>query len=134
MVITNPYRPFSGKAVVRLLYEEAYMPGYPRAEPAQLGAGYDAFYAARLGFPHLPVGARASLIPLIMRLGVGKGTAPYDPPVYASWGETTETHKPIADLFTGAIFCDRADLVEPSSALCEAFTGAGGATALTLRF
>ncbi len=133
MVITNPYRPFSGKAVVRMLYREPYTPGYKRAEPAELGAGYDAFSMLGWIFRTFPWAPRL-LIPLIMRLGVGKGTAPDDPPVYASWGETTETHKPMADLFTGAIFCDRADVVRTFDSLCKAFTSAGGATAVTLRF
>ena len=116
-----------------MLYEEPYTPGYKRAEPAELGAGYDAFSMLGSDLPDLPW-APGLLIPLIMRLGVGKGTSPDDPPVYASWGETTETHKPMADLFTGAIFCDRADVLRTFDALREAFTGAGGATAVTLRF
>lgn len=133
MVITNPYRPFKSKAVVRMLYKEAYAPGYRKAEPAEIGAGYDTFSMLGWIFRTFPWAPR-HLIPLIMRLGVGKGTSPNDPPVYGVWGETTETHRPMADLFTGAIFCDRADVARAFDTLCEAFTSAGGATVVTLRF
>lgn len=133
MVITNPYRPFRSKAVVRMLYREEYRPGYDRAKPAEIGAGYDAFSMLGWIFRTFPWAPR-HIIPLIMRLGVGSGTRPQDPPVHGTWGETTETHKPLADLFTGALFCDRRDLVRAFETVCETFTGAGGATVTTLRF
>ena len=133
MVITNPFRPFQRKAVVRLLYKEEYRPDYPRATPAQLGAGYDAFSMLNWLLRNFPW-ARGWLLQTIMKLGVGKGIGPDDPAVFGTWGETTETHKPLADLFTAAIFCERAELLRAFEEMCRAFTGAGGSTVITLRF
>ena len=62
---------------------------------------------------------------------VGKGITD---PVYGTWGESTEAHKPLANIFTGALFCDLADLPRAFEPACKAFTDAGGSTAVTLRF
>lgn len=40
----------------------------------------------------------------------------------------------MANLFTGAIFCDRNDIVRAFTTLCQAYTSAGGATVVTMRF
>ena len=133
MLITNPFRPFKRKAVVRFFYREPYRPDYPQATPAELGAGYDAFSMLNSLLRNFPW-ARGWLLQTIMKIGVGKGIGPNDPPVYGSWGETTETHKPLADLFTAAIFCDRRDLVRTFEEMCGAFAGAGGSTVISLRF
>lgn len=133
MVITNPYRPFKSKAVVRMFYKKPYQSDYPRADHAQIGAGYDAFSLLGSIFRAFPWAPR-HIIPFIMRQAVGKGAEPNKPPVFASWGETTETHKPLANLFTGAIFCDRNDIVRAFTTLCQAYTSAGGATVVTMRF
>lgn len=132
MVITNPYSPFK-KAVTRILYKETWRPGYPPATPAQLGAGYDAFSMLGWALHNFPW-ARGWILQLIMKIGVGKGISPADPPRYGTWGETTETHKPLARLFTGALFCNRADLAQAFKTACRTFTKAGGSTAVTLRF
>ncbi|MCA1749796.1 MAG: FAD-binding protein [Parasphingopyxis sp.] len=133
MVITNPHNPFGRKAIVRFLYKEPYELVAPGGTGKQMGAGYDAFTLLGWIFRNLPL-AYGMLTELIMKLGVGNGTDVDDPPVYGSWGATTETHRPMADLFTGAVFCDRAELVRVFDLLCRKFTRAGGRTVVTLRF
>ena len=133
MLITNPYQPFKRKAVVRFFYREPWRPDYPPATPAQLGAGYDAFSMLNWLLRSFPW-ARGWILQTIMKIGVGKGIGPADPPVYGTWGETTETHKPLADLFTAAIFCNRTDLMRAYEEICRSFSGAGGSTVVSLRF
>lgn len=133
MVITNPHKPFGRKAIVRFLYKEPYALVATGGTGKQMGAGYDAFSLLGWIFRNVPL-AYGWLTELIMKLGVGSGTDIDDPPVYGSWGSTTETHRPMADLFTGAIFCDRAELVRVFDLLCRSFTQAGGRTVVTLRF
>ena len=48
--------------------------------------------------------ARGWIMQMIMRLAVGKGITGE---VYGTWGESTEIHKPLADPFTAALFCNR---------------------------
>jgi len=133
MVVTNPHKPFRRKAVVRFLYERDTMAGCKCAEkPADLGAGYDSFTMLGWLLHNLPF-ANGLIIQTIMRLAVGKGIGAQDK-VVGTWGMTTETHKPLAKIFTGALFCDRKDLPRLFERGCEAFAGAGGATAVTLRF
>jgi len=133
MVVTNPHKPFRRKAVVRFLYERASMDDCKCAEtPAELGAGYDSFTMLGWVLHNLPF-ANGFIIQTIMRLAVGKGIGPEDK-LIGTWGMTTETHKPLAKIFTGALFCERKDLPRLFERGCEAFAGAGGATAVTLRF
>lgn len=133
MLIANPYRPFKRKAVVRFFYREDWRIGYPPATPAELGAGYDAFSMLNWLLRNFSW-ARGWILQTIMKIGVGKGISKDDPAVYGTWGETTETHKPLADLFTAAIFCDRTDLMRTFEEVCRAFTRAGGSTVVSLRF
>jgi FAD binding domain-containing protein len=130
MVITTPNRPFGGKAVVRFLYKFPYRPDYRRQKPAALGAGYDAQTMLGWALRNFPL-ARGWILQTIMRLAVGKGITDE---VYGTWGETLETPKPVSSSFSGALFCDRARLVQTLEALCRAFSRAGGSTAVTLRF
>lgn len=131
MVITNPHAPFTRKAVLRLLYREPVDSALPRAEsPNQLGAGYDSFTMLGFVLRNFPW-ARGRILELLMKAGVGNGIGGG---VAGTWGETTETHKPMADLFTAAIFCDRNDLPRVYPTACGAFDRAGGSTVLTLRF
>lgn len=131
MVVTNPFRPFKRKAVVRFLYRRDYVPGQPWAEPASLGAGYDAFSMLGWLLRNFPW-ARGWILQKIMEITVGKGIT--DPSIRGTWGQTTETHKPLADIFTGALFCDRENLGRAFRKVCRAFTDAGGSTVVTLRF
>jgi hypothetical protein len=133
MVITNPYKPFKRKAVVRFLYKRTDLSSCVVAKtPAELGAGYDSFSMLGWVLHNLPW-ARGWILQKIMTLAVGKGVTEADK-VVGTWGQTTETHKPLAKIFTGALFCDRNDLPRMFETGCRAFARAGGATAVTLRF
>ncbi len=133
MVIANPYAPYTRKAVVRFLYKsQGEVPCLPAKSPAQLGAGYDAFSMLGWVFRNFAWG-RSWLLQIIMTAAVKFGN-PTDPNVCGTWGQTTETHKPLAEIFTGSLFVDRNRLVEAFETARKAFTEAGGATAITLRF
>jgi FAD binding domain len=131
MVVTNPFQPFKRKAVVRFLYRRDYDSNQPWAEPAALGAGYDAFTMLGWLLRNFPW-ARGWMLQKIMEITVGKGIT--DPSIRGTWGQTTETHKPLAGIFTGALFCDRENLSRAFKKICHAFTGAGGSTVISLRF
>ena len=130
MVITTPFKPFQRKAVTRILYKYPYHDGYRRRTPEQLGAGYDAQSMMAWALRNFPW-ARGWILQTIMRLGVGKGVTEE---VFGTWGESLETPRPLADSFSAALFCDRAGVVRTVEALCDAFGGRGGSTAVTLRF
>lgn len=130
MVVANPHRPFRWDATVRFLYKSPYQPDYERHEPGELGAGYDAQTMMTWVLRNFPW-ARGWIMQMIMRLAVGKGITGE---VYGTWGESTEIHKPLADPFTAALFCNRDDLVRTFDVICKEFPAAGGSTALTLRF
>ena len=133
MLIVNPYKPFKRKAVVRFLYREPYHFAAKGSAGKEMGAGYDAFSLLGWVFRNFPW-ANGWVMEKLMKLGVGGGIDVDDPPVYGTWGVTTETHKPMADLFTSAICCDRANLVDAFDILQKAFTRAGGATVTSIRF
>ena len=132
MVIANPYAPYMRKAVVRFLYRSKGVACEPAKSSAQLGAGYDAFSMLGWVFRNFPWG-RSWLLQIVMTAAVKFGN-PTDPNVCGTWGQTTETHKPLAEIFTGSLFVDRNRLVEAFETARKAFTAAGGATAITLRF
>lgn len=129
-VITTLDRPYGGKAVVRLLYKFPWRPTYKPQDPATLGAGYDAQTMLGWALRNFPW-ARGWILKKIMELGVGKGITDE---VYGTWGESTETHRPLASYFSAELFCDRAKLVQTLETVCRAFSSAGGSTAVTLRF
>lgn len=130
MLILNPHAPFKRKAVVRFLYKEPADSTAPRAQSSEeLGAGYDALSLVGWVIRNFPW-ARGRVIELLMKASVKKITGD----VVGTWGETTETHKPLASIFTGALFCERSDLPRAVRVACKAFTKAGGSTAMTLRF
>jgi hypothetical protein len=130
MVVANPHKPF-GRATVRLLYKTEWREDHvPVKEPGKLGQGYDSFTMLGWALRTFPW-ARGWLVRTIMHLAVGKGIRQ---PIFGTWGETTELHKPLADIFTGALVCGRADLTRAFPLACTAFTEAGGSTAVTMRF
>ena len=57
-----------------------------------------------------------------------------DPEAVATWGNTTEPHNPIANLFNGSVTMARGDLERAFDPLIEAFLSGGGGTVVTLRF
>lgn len=130
MVVANPHKPF-GRSTVRLLYKKDWREEHvPVKEPGKLGQGYDSFTMLGWVLRNFPW-ARGWLVRTAMKLAVGKGITE---PICGTWGETTEAHKPLANIFTGALFCSRADLPRAFPLACRAFTDAGGSTAVTMRF
>jgi hypothetical protein len=130
MVIANPFRPFAHKATVKFLYKFSWRPDYKRQEPAALGAGYDAQSMANWALRNFPW-ARGWILQTVMQLAIGKGVTG---DVYGTWGETTETHRRLADAFTAGMFSDRSNLDATFEMLCRSFSREGGSTAVTLRF
>ncbi len=57
-----------------------------------------------------------------------------DPPVFGSWGDSLDTHRPLADLFNASVTVDRADLGRALDIIFATYARAGGSTVVTLRF
>lgn len=132
-VILNPFAPFSKDALLRLLYRRPYDPAIPPPRRPLVGAGYDALTLigkAMAGFDLF----RADVLQLAMRAGYAVQRDITDPEAVATWGNTTEPHNPIANLFNGSVTLDRADLERAFDPLIEAFVSGGGGTVVTLRF
>jgi hypothetical protein len=132
-MIVNPYKPFKRPAMLRFLYREPWRDDYPRATPGQLGAGYDALTLLGRLLDDYPW-ARGALLQFAMKLGYASGPDVTDPPVYGSWGEGLDTHRPLADLFNASVTIDRADLARAFGLICAVYARHGGSTVVTLRF
>jgi hypothetical protein len=132
-MIVNPYKPFKRPAMLRFLYREPWRDDYPRATPGQLGAGYDALSLLGRLLNDYPW-ARGALLQYAMKLGYASGPDVDDPPVYGSWGEGLDTHRPLADLFNASVTIDRADLARAFELICAVYARHGGSTVVTLRF
>ncbi|WP_338425062.1 FAD-binding protein [Sphingopyxis kveilinensis] len=132
-MIVNPYKPFKRPAMLRFLYREPWRDDYPRATPGQLGAGYDALTLLGRLLNDYPW-ARGALLQFAMKLGYASGPDVTDAPVYGSWGEGLDTHRPLADLFNASVTIDRADLVRAFELICAVYARHGGSTVVTLRF
>lgn len=132
-LIVNPYKPFKRPAMLRFLYTEPWRPDYPRATPGELGAGYDALSLLGRLLNDYPW-ARGALLQFAMKMGYAAGPDVDDPPVYGSWGEGLDTHRPMADLFNASVTVDRADLAHVFALICSVYARHGGSTAVTLRF
>ncbi|MGV3729764.1 MAG: FAD-binding protein [Sphingopyxis sp.] len=132
-MIVNPYKPFKRPAMLRFLYREPWRDDYPRATPGQLGAGYDALTLLGRLLDDYPW-ARGALLQFAMKLGYASGPDVTDPPVYGSWGEGLDTHRPLADLFNASVTIDRADLARAFELICAVYARHGGSTVVTLRF
>lgn len=132
-MIVNPYKPFKRPAMLRFLYREPWRDDYPRATPGQLGAGYDALSLLGRLLNDYPW-ARGALLQFAMKLGYASGPDVSDPPVYGSWGEGLDTHRPLADLFNASVTIDRADLARAFELICAVYARHGGSTVVTLRF
>lgn len=132
-VILNPFDPFDKDALLRLLYRRAFDPAIPPPPRPLAGAGYDALTLigkAMAGFDLF----RADVLQLAMRAGYAVQRDVDDPEAVATWGNTTEPHNPIANLFNGSVTMARADLERAFDPLIEAFLSGGGGTVVTLRF
>ncbi|HEY0597620.1 FAD-binding protein [Sphingopyxis sp.] len=132
-MIVNPYKPFKRPAMLRFLYSEPWRPDYPRATPGQLGAGYDALSLLGRLLDDYPW-ARGSLLQFAMKQGYASGPDVDAPPVYGSWGEGLDTHRPLADLFNASVTIDRADLARAFERICAVYARHGGSTVVTVRF
>jgi hypothetical protein len=132
-MIVNPYKPFKRPAMLRFLYREPWRDDYPRATPGELGAGYDALSLLGRLLDDYPW-ARGWLLQFAMKLGYAAGPDVQDPPVYGSWGEGLDTHRPLADLFNASVTIDRADLAYVFEQICGVYARHGGSTVVTLRF
>lgn len=132
-MIVNPYKPFKRPAMLRFLYREPWRDDYPRATPGQLGAGYDALSLLGRLLDDYPW-ARGSLLQFAMKMGYASGPDVDAPPVYGSWGEGLDTHRPLADLFNASVTIDRADLAHAFELICAVYARHGGSTVVTVRF
>ena len=132
-VIVNPYKPFKRSAMLRFLYREPWRDDYPRATPGQLGAGYDALSLLGRFLNDYPW-ARGPLLQFAMKQGYASGPDVGAPPVYGSWGEGLDTHRPLADLFNASVTIDRADLAHVFELVCAVYAQHGGSTVVTVRF
>jgi len=132
-MIVNPYKPFKRPAMLRFLYREDWRPDYPHASPGELGAGYDALSLLGRFLDDYPF-ARGALLQFAMKRGYASGPDVDDPPVYGSWGEGLDTHRPLADLFNASVTIDRADLPHVFELVCHAYARHGGSTVMTVRF
>ena len=132
-MIVNPYKPFKRPAMLRFLYREAWRDDYPRATPGQLGAGYDALSLLGRLLDDYPW-ARGALLQFAMKMGYAAGPDIDDPPVFGSWGEGLDTHRPLADLFNASVTIDRDDLARAFERICAVYAKHGGSTVVTVRF
>jgi len=132
-MIVNPYKPFKRPAMLRFLYREPWRPDYPRATPGQLGAGYDALSLLGRLLNDYPW-ARGPLLQFAMKQGYASGPDVDAPPVYGSWGEGLDTHRPLADLFNASVTIDRAELARVFERICAVYAKHGGSTVVTVRF
>ncbi len=69
-----------------------------------------------------------------MKQGYASGPDVDAPPVYGSWGEGLDTHRPLADLFNASVTIDRADLARAFERICAVYARHGGSTVVTVRF
>ena len=132
-MIVNPYAPFSRPAMLRFLYREPWRDDYARATPGELGAGHDALSLLGRLLDAYPW-ARGALLQFAMKMGYAAGPDVDDPPVFGSWGEGLDTHRPLADLFNASVTIDRADLARALELICAVYAKHGGSTVVTLRF
>ncbi|MDK2761270.1 MAG: FAD-binding protein [Sphingopyxis sp.] len=132
-MIVNPYKPFKRAAMLRFLYAEPWRDDYPRATPGQLGAGHDALSLLGRLLNDYPW-ARGALLQFAMKLGYASGPDVDAPPVFGSWGEGLDTHRPLADLFNASVTIDRADLTRAFELICAVYARHGGSTVVTVRF
>lgn len=132
-MIVNPYKPLKRPAMLRFLYREPWRDDYQHATPGQLGAGYDALSLLGRLLNDYPW-ARGALLQFAMKQGYAAGPDVDAPPVYGSWGEGLDTHRPLADLFNASVTIDRADLARAFELICAVYARHGGSTVVTVRF
>jgi FAD/FMN-containing dehydrogenase len=132
-VILNPYRPFKRPAMLRFLYAEPWRSDYPPAALGVVSAGYDALSILGRQLANFPW-ARGALLQFAMKQGYANGPDVDDPAVFATFGDTLDTHRPLADLYNASVTLDRADLPRALDIATDTYARAGGSTVMTLRF
>jgi hypothetical protein len=132
-VILNPFAPFSKDALLRFLYLRDFDPAIPPPPRPLVGAGYDALTLIGKAMAGLDL-FRADVLQLAMRAGYATQRDITDPEAVATWGNTTEPHSPIANLFNGSVTMAQSDLERAFDPLIAAFLNGGGGTVVTLRF
>lgn len=132
-VILNPFAPFGKDALLRMLYLRDFDASIPPPPRPLTGAGYDALTLIGKAMAGVDL-LRADILQLAMRAGYAVQRDIDDPQAVATWGNTTEPHNPIANLFNGSVTMQRRDLERAFDPLIEAFLSGGGGTVVTLRF
>jgi FAD/FMN-containing dehydrogenase len=132
-VILNPFAPFGKDALLRMLYLRDHDPTIAPPERPLTGAGFDALTLIGKAMAGIDL-FRADILQLAMRAGYAVQRDVDDPQAVATWGNTTEPHNPIANLFNGSVTLRRSDLDRAFDPLIEAFLSGGGGTVVTLRF
>ena len=132
-VILNPFDPFDKRALLRFLYKRPFDQSIKPPPPPQMGAGYDALTLLGKVMANTDL-FKAEILQLAMEKGYPSDRDVGDPPAIATWGNTTEEHNPIADLFNGSVTLERSRLSEVFDLIIESFRKGGGGTVVTLRF
>ncbi len=132
-VILNPFDPFDKKCLLRFLYKRPFDPDLPAPPPPQMGAGYDALTLLGKVMANTDL-FKANILQLAMERGYPKDRDVDDPDAIATWGNTTEEHAPIANLFNGSVTLDRSKLSDVFDLIIDSFREGGGGTVVTLRF
>jgi FAD binding domain len=132
-LILNPFDPFDKKALLRFLYKRPYNSSIPLPPPPKMGAGYDALTLLGKAMANTDL-FKADILQLAMEKGYPKNMDVDDPEAVATWGNTTEEHAPIGNLFNGSVTLDRNQLGEVFDLIINSFREGGGGTVVTLRF
>lgn len=132
-VIFNPFDPFGKKALLRFLYRRPFDAAIPPPPAPEMGAGYDALSLIGKVMAATDL-LRDDILQLAMELAYPGNRDIGDPPAIATWGNTTEEHQPIANLFNGSVTLERSLLASAFDCIIDAFNSGGGGTVVTLRF
>ena len=98
-----------------------------------MGAGYDALTLLGKAMANTDL-FKADILQLAMEKGYPKNMDVDDPEAIATWGNTTEEHAPIGNLFNGSVTLDRNILSTVFDLIIDSFREGGGGTVVTLRF
>jgi len=132
-LILNPFEPFGKKALLRFLYKRPFDASIPPPPAPKMGAGYDALSLLGKVMKNTDL-FKADVLQLAMEQGYPNNMDVDDPEAIATWGNTTEEHAPIGNLFNGSVTLDRSKLSEAFDLIMNSFREGGGGTVVTLRF
>lgn len=132
-LILNPFDPFDKKALLRFLYKRPFDPTIPPPPPSQMGAGYDALTLLGKAMASTDL-FKAEILQMAMEKGYPNDRDVGDPAAIATWGNTTEEHSPMGDLFNGSVTLERSQLSAAFDLIIDSFREGGGGTVVTMRF